>query len=72
MHVPDTPGSTLLKHLSKIKILNIKKKELERMKSLLRRPERATDRVTMIEVYFVQVWKGHKENITLHSYYYLI
>lgn len=72
MHVPDTPGSTLLKHLSKIKILNIKKKELERMKSLLRRPERATDRVTMIEVYFVQVWKGHKENITLPSYYYLI
>lgn len=54
MHVPDTPGSTLLKHISKIKILNIKKR-LERVKSLLRRPERATDRVTMIEVYFVQV-----------------
>lgn len=26
MHVPDTPGSTLLKHISKIKILNIKKR----------------------------------------------
>lgn len=25
MHIPDTPSSTLLKHISKIKILNIKK-----------------------------------------------
>lgn len=26
MHIPDIPGSTLLKHISKIKILNIKKR----------------------------------------------
>lgn len=26
MHIPDTPGSTVLKHISKIKILNIKKR----------------------------------------------